>query len=408
MKYRYIIILFVITFYSCEKDTIETFDNSSLDNAKVTLVGNHIILIADGTAELALLPLVYETQTYVVDRVMDPAGKDPDFGSNTVFDVRYLNDRFKAGDVKYFLSDGTPMDEPFYSTTSLSPGKLSFYAEIAGQKTNNFTVTIVPPLVEQFEEVVFPIVFHNVTHQLVETNGGGIPAFNYERLVNGLNTAFSRIGITSPNGANAKIKFKMAEFDSKGKKMETPGINTIYLSNSDFASLKSDVKSIPEALWDVKKYFNVWVMNTGIDPVLPTHALEDFTVEGINAVTIVDETFNPNTLDPVNKGIILEAHALAQNDLDYGYIFGTFFGLLETKTGSDDFCDDTFVWVSKEKQNSRWKLNDEGMRYFSVNLMDESSARTTLSQQQVLRVREVIEKCPVFWSYKSNWAFTGE
>src|SRR5690606_17505892 len=110
----------------------------------------------------------------------NPDGNDPNFGKDTVIKVRYINDRLKAGEVKFFTEDGTEMPDPFFKTTQLSPATRTFYAEILGERTNDFTVTIVPPIATQFEEVVYPVVFHLVTTENLDNYGFGIPVENIE------------------------------------------------------------------------------------------------------------------------------------------------------------------------------------------------------------------------------------
>lgn len=401
---RILISILVLAHISCDKESIEIFDNSGVTSTEIELIANHTILVADGIAEIILSPLIYEAYTYKVDLVVDPTGTDPNFGKDSTVLIRYINDRLKEGDVEYFLEDGTQLQEPYFTTTDVSKTSQGFYAEILGEKTDVFTVNIVSPLAEEFEEVTYPVVFHMITTKINEEYGEAIPTENVDKLINALNTAYGRIGIITPNGANAKVKFKMAEYDIDGDKMKTPGINTILISDEAYADLGSNVDNVPEVLWDSKKYLNIWVMKSGKSSKLPSHAIAGFELDGLD-LELVDETFDINSLSPDKKGFIIKWSSFAQNDLDYGKLFGTFFGLYETK--GEDYCSDTFIWVEKDESNSRWKINDEGMRYMSVNIMDESSHQNTISQQQVIRIRKTIENCPVLWAYKSDWAFTG-
>ncbi len=74
--------------------------------------------------------------------------------------------------------------------------------------------------------------------------------------------------------------------------------------------------------------------------------------------------------------------------------------------GDTDFCSDTHLYkytysLYKEDMNT-------GFIFTSFNIMANYSRKNSITADQASRIREVFDKCPSRWSYKSDWAFTGK
>ena len=92
----------------------------------------------------------------------------------------------------------------------------------------------------------------------------------------------------------------------------------------------------------------------------------------------------------------------------YEYYLGTHFGLMPTVfstysgipfvNGDVDFCSDTYTYelgpIALEKNTYSDDKQAPVIYYNSCNIMDESSASTSLTYEQVLRMRKVIANCP--------------
>ncbi|TKC65431.1 hypothetical protein FBD94_02440 [Pedobacter hiemivivus] len=407
MKIKLLISLLLSSaiFISCKRDKTERFEMADYKVTKVELLADHTQLIADGKSILSFNPQVYSTYSY-----KDPSGVDTDV------DALIKADRVRPGSVKYFMEDGTSIEGVGYTTSDLSKPELKFYAIADGIKSALLTIKIRAPFADsQYQVIEYPVVFHVIQNKntVDMKQGVGSDVINYA--IEQINRTFARQVVFSPNGADTKIRFRMAEYNPQGKQMAEKGINRYSLSPEELSLLKeANLLTNPDICWDYKKYLNIWIIDTWSNNAKPPkYILQPADLNKIKGFTFTkadEPTINAAAYAMTDIGLVYQARAFGVEDVYYSAQIGKFFGLIETKSKKEDYCDDTFVYTNFYSNtnlgNSRLKKTLEGMPFLSVNIMDDATYQNTISMDQVSRMRMVTEYCPHRWAYKSNWAFT--
>ena len=413
MKTKYFIypLLMFSGLCACTPDEDEWVDFSDFQSAKVELGADHRQLIADGISTLTLNPMLYQ-----------PYKIQTDDGRDTIVYGKIPVDRLAEGTVQYFLEDGTPLKEGKYRTTDLSKSEQGFYVTANGLKSDVFKVSIREPFAEDaYETITYPVVFHLIQDKTKVELGQGVGADIVNYAFNTIYNCFARTAAFSPNGADTKIRFRLAEYDPNGRKMEEKGINRYSLSTSDLNNLNPEkIKNNPKICWDYKRYLNIWIVeNMGNSVSTPHYILNTADLNQIQGVS-----FEQLSLEEIEKqeysltdiGLIYGARDFAIEDVGYPTQMGKFFGLLDTENQKEDYCEDTFAYntykepwnTALEGSNSRLKISTDGLIFYSVNIMDASSYKNTISMDQVKRIRTITDNCPHRWAWKSDWAFTGK
>ena len=413
MKTKYFIypLLMFSGLCACTPDEDELVDFSDFQIAKVELGADHRQLIADGISTLTLNPMLYQ-----------PYKIQTDDGRDTIVYGKIPVDRLAEGTVQYFFEDGTPLKEGKYRTTDLSKSEQGFYVTANGLKSDVFKVSIREPFAEDaYETITYPVVFHLIQDKTKVELGQGVGADIVNYAFNTIYNCFARTAAFSPNGADTKIRFRLAEYDPNGRKMEEKGINRYSLSTSDLNNLNPEkIKNNPKICWDYKRYLNIWIVeNMGNSVSTPHYILNTADLNQIQGVS-----FEQLSLEEIEKqeysltdiGLIYGARDFAIEDVGYPTQMGKFFGLLDTENQKEDYCEDTFAYntykepwnTALEGSNSRLKISTDGLIFYSVNIMDASSYKNTISMDQVKRIRTITDNCPHRWAWKSDWAFTGK
>ena len=413
MKTKYFIypLLMFSGLCACTPDEDELVDFSDFQIAKVELGADHRQLIADGISTLTLNPMLYQ-----------PYKIQTDDGRDTIVYGKIPVDRLAEGTVQYFLEDGTPLKEGKYRTTDLSKSEQGFYVTANGLKSDVFKVSIREPFAEDaYETITYPVVFHLIQDKTKVELGQGVGADIVNYAFNTIYNCFARTAAFSPNGADTKIRFRLAEYDPNGRKMKEKGINRYSLSTSDLNNLNPEkIKNNPKICWDYKRYLNIWIVeNMGNSVSTPHYILNTADLNQIQGVS-----FEQLSLEEIEKqeysltdiGLIYGARDFAIEDVGYPTQMGKFFGLLDTENQKEDYCEDTFAYntykepwnTALEGSNSRLKISTDGLIFYSVNIMDASSYKNTISMDQVKRIRTITDNCPHRWAWKSDWAFTGK
>ena len=413
MKTKYFIypLLMFSGLCACTPDEDELVDFSDFQIAKVELGADHRQLIADGISTLTLNPMLYQ-----------PYKIQTDDGRDTIVYGKIPVDRLAEGTVQYFLEDGTPLKEGKYRTTDLSKSEQGFYVTANGLKSDVFKVSIREPFAEDaYETITYPVVFHLIQDKTKVELGQGVGADIVNYAFNTIYNCFARTAAFSPNGADTKIRFRLAEYDPNGRKMEEKGINRYSLSTSDLNNLNPEkIKNNPKICWDYKRYLNIWIVeNMGNSVSTPHYILNTADLNQIQGVS-----FEQLSLEEIEKqeysltdiGLIYGARDFAIEDVGYPTQMGKFFGLLDTENQKEDYCEETFAYntykepwnTALEGSNSRLKISTDGLIFYSVNIMDASSYKNTISMDQVKRIRTITDNCPHRWAWKSDWAFTGK
>ena len=371
MKTKYFIypLLMFSGLCACTPDEDELVDFSDFQIAKVELGADHRQLIADGISTLTLNPMLYQ-----------PYKIQTDDGRDTIVYGKIPVDRLAEGTVQYFLEDGTPLKEGKYRTTDLSKSEQGFYVTANGLKSDVFKVSIREPFAEDaYETITYPVVFHLIQDKTKVELGQGVGADIVNYAFNTIYNCFARTAAFSPNGADTKIRFRLAEYDPNGRKMEEKGINRYSLSTSDLNNLNPEkIKNNPKICWDYKRYLNIWIVeNMGNSVSTPHYILNTADLNQIQGVS-----FEQLSLEEIEKqeysltdiGLIYGARDFAIEDVGYPTQMGKFFGLLDTENQKEDYCEDTFAYntykepwnTALEGSNSRLKISTDGLIFYSV------------------------------------------
>ena len=413
MKTKYFIypLLMFSGLCACTPDEDELVDFSDFQIAKVELGADHRQLIADGISTLTLNPMLYQ-----------PYKIQTDDGRDTIVYGKIPVDRLAEGTVQYFLEDGTPLKEGKYRTTDLSKSEQGFYVTANGLKSDVFKVSIREPFAEDaYETITYPVVFHLIQDKTKVELGQGVGADIVNYAFNTIYNCFARTAAFSPNGADTKIRFRLAEYDPNGRKMEEKGINRYSLSTSDLNNLNPEkIKNNPKICWDYKRYLNIWIVENMVNSVSTPHYILNTAdlnqIQGVSFEQLSLEEIEKQEYSLTDIGLIYGARDFAIEDVGYPTQMGKFFGLLDTENQKEDYCEDTFAYntykepwnTALEGSNSRLKISTDGLIFYSVNIMDASSYKNTISMDQVKRIRTITDNCPHRWAWKSDWAFTGK
>lgn len=190
---------------------------------------------------------------------------------------------------------------------------------------------------------IVPVVFH-----VIHTNGS--ENISFEQIQNQIDLLNKDFSLTNPDktkirsafislAADCEIEFRLAKIDPSGNC--TNGVNRIY--SPLHVDARDNVKSIPGARWDYKKYLNIWVVSSILD-------------QSGSGGTTLGYAYLPSSVpfgNTGNDGIVIRS--------DYVGAIGTgsttgagrtlthevghYLGLLHTFqdgcSGSGDYCDDT-------------------------------------------------------------------
>ncbi|MCB6971778.1 MULTISPECIES: hypothetical protein [Butyricimonas] len=416
-------------FIGCTPEEGEVLDFSNVEIEKVELGADAEQLIADGVATLTLDPKLYQVAE----------GKDGEkvYGRIPV-------DRISGDMVKYFLEDGTELGGPEYRTTDVSKGKVSFYITANGMKSDLFTVKLREPFAEnEYEMITYPVVFHVLQTTESVTGGSKLDASLIYEFFNTMVNTFERKVAFGPNNVDTRIRFQLAEYAPDGTKMEEKGINRwtrgkyqnewwyIEGDGVEFC-IKNDFKK--DLLWDYKKYLNIWIVETmpgtiGTVTIPPRFILTG--TEPLEGIPVMQEK-NAEEFEAMDKndwklsdiGMMFDLGQFSTGDkLSLGQLgqVGQFFGLLPTEFTREgitsDYCEDTVPYEIYREEwydnngndaNNRLKVTENGLLFYSTNIMDTYSFRTAITMDQMKRIRTITDNCPLRWAWKSKWAFTGK
>lgn len=457
MKYIMSFIVLAMLFTSCEKEEQIILDMmiSPEDITKIELRADHKTLLPNGIAKMEFRPIVYATKE-VTAYVRKEDGTFETVVEKT--EAVVPSDQVPEGLIKVYDETGKELKDRIYSTTTDKPGMVkNFYATCRDLKSANIPITIreLPDL--SYEEIVIPVVFHVIS--LPATSG---PVYNVsvqylEEQLKMVSDAFNSKKTTDPNGGNAKIVFKLAEYDPAGNKMQTPGMKEYVLSASEAKSVSDATNALTgykalllkkksTLIFEPSQYFNIWLIkfttstsvsgSASYKTALPTIVHTDYelnSIPGISFKSKADKFTKSDITDCLQAGIIVSftpffsPSVQGTNEFNLATPIALYYGVLETrcddysllnKDGDNDYCPDTYnyytsfypsVYKANNLDNQPEICPERPMEYFtSFNVMDVYSRKNSISVDQAKRVRQVLEQCPERYAYKSKFAFTGK
>lgn len=412
---------------ACSPDAEVFHDNSKVDPAivdAVTIMPNQKRLIADGNAQIELQPTVYtKSGTKVPDSRVDDDW------------IEYISDTpgVVAGRVisvtDASLVGKTVTVKARVKTTGKESDPVSF--SIIASKKNEFA-----------NELVIPVVFHVLqTKDDIDNYGGEFKLERVEMQLKRLNNMFSGAVSHNPVGVNTNIKFEMAQYDQYGNRLVEPGIDRKTIADGAFSKKDgSDMDSLITAerlLWSPDNYLNVWLVsdrkgvvsdfaNDVTAKCAPCYVKAGATdiPKGLKLQEYADQTLKPSQagiiyklseLDVAERSFFVSNNNKKQGYNELGYYIGLFYGLLptcnysNTKAGTD-YCDDTIDYAATSTGgNEDWYKTMDGCYFRAENIMDDPrGVHCSVSQDQTIRMRWIMNNCVGRMQWKSTQALSGK
>ena len=412
---------------ACSPDAEVFHDNSKVDPAivdAVTIMPNQKRLIADGNAQIELQPTVYtKSGTKVPDSRVDDDW------------IEYISDTpgVVAGRVisvtDASLVGKTVTVKARVKTTGKESDPVSF--SIIASKKNEFA-----------NELVIPVVFHILqTKDDIDNYGGEFKLERVEMQLKRLNNMFSGAVSHNPVGVNTNIKFEMAQYDQYGNRLVEPGIDRKTIADGAFSKKDgSDMDSLITAerlLWSPDNYLNVWLVsdrkgvvsdfaNDVTAKCAPCYVKDGATnvPKGLRLQEYTGQTLKPSQagiiyklseLDVAERSFFVSNNNKKQGYNELGYYIGLFYGLLptcnysNTKAGTD-YCDDTIDYAATSTGgNEDWYTTMDGCYFRAENIMDDPrGVHCSVSQDQTIRMRWIMNNCVGRMQWKSTQALSGK
>lgn len=423
-KIRYSLMAFLAgCMFSCTPDKYEVVEMNTIDMnsvKEIKLRTNHFQLLADGKAQLEFCPLLITEDGFEVQ-----------------------DSRVDHSQIKYYTSSGESLSKVYTtSDKSLAGQEIEVYAKIKGQdvisNTVSFTITD-PSILDTYTEITIPIVFHLVqsNNDIIEY-GGEIPMERINLLLDRINNTFSGAVSQNAMGVDTKIRFKAALYDPSGNKLREPGINRIRVDEVSDAANDQYQTLLKEqnALWPCDKYLNIWLISdrnneySSFHSTISTQCTPRYVYDGTDLTGKpegLELSSQPTIWEPTAKeiGILYKLQSIQtmvrnflKSDNELVNCFGFYLGLLptfETYTffgDPQDYCTDTQKYCGNDVegyQNNTTSYKLVGDCFFlAENIMDDPvGVHRSISLQQSLRMRWVLNNCPERSAWKSDFAFTG-
>jgi len=436
-KLLYSLFLFFII-VSCEKEDWVEYPNSNdvSDITELSLFANSSELIANGKCSVSFLVKAYGEVQLVEYVETDVEGNYKDTLVTKTFEFK--DGRLPEDAIKIYMEDGTELDGDSFSTTS-DADSVGFYAEGGSVRSAVIKVALKPEPETDYEEITIPVIFHLISNSNNKYAIQNVTSEYLQGKLDHLNSVLAGTLASAPSTIDAKVKFELAETDPNGKVLEEKGIE--HGDAGDLTGFELNDYVSANFIWDTDKYLNIYISDwyysywgfpyvtdfqslppkyITTDPaVLPNpkkiHDPYDYTVPALTQVDSMDVEYT--SADEV--GIIISTDGLFDqtNRYSFEYMVGTFFGVFPTRfyhwyytpltNGDTDFCSDTYIYylytITREKYiyeaESPTSTNAVQVTpkyyYNSYNIMDMYSGSTTISAQQVARLRTVLEYCPL-------------
>ena len=414
-------------FTACTPEDEVFHDNSKVDPAivdAVSIMPNQKFLIADGNAQIELRPTVYTKDgmqvpdTRVDDSWIEYTSDTPGVTAGRIISV---------------------------SDAALAGKTITVKARIkaTGKESAPVTFTLVAPKKELYAtELTIPVVFHVLqTKDDIDNYGGEFKLERIEMQLKRLNNMFGGAVSQNPVGVNTNIKFVMAQYDQYGNRLVEPGVERKTIADAAFTKKDgSDIDSLIIAdrlLWPADKYLNVWLVsdrkgvvsdfandvtakcapryvNTGAENLPQGLTLTEYAGQTL-APSEAGIIYKLSELDVMERNFFVSSNNKKQGYNELGYYIGLFYGLLPTcnyqgtKAGTD-YCDDTIDYAaSSTGGNQDWYKVMDGCYFRAENIMDDPrGVHCSVSQDQTIRMRWIMNNCIGRMQWKSGYAMTGK
>lgn len=412
---------------ACSPDEEIFHDNSKVDPAivdAVTIMPNQKRLIADGNAQIELQPTVFtKSGTQVPDTRVDDDW------------IEYTSDTpgVVAGRV-ISIADASLVGKTV---------TVKARVKTTGKESDPVSFSVIASKKDQFaNELVIPVVFHILqTKDDIDNYGGEFKLERIEMQLKRLNNMFSGAVSHNPVGVNTNIRFEMAQYDQYGNRLVEPGVDRKTIADGAFSKKDGcDMDSLITAerlLWSPDNYLNVWLVsdrkgvvsdfaNDVTAKCAPCYVKAGATnvPKGLKLQEYTGQTLKPSQagiiyklseLDVAERSFFVSNNNKKQGYNELGYYIGLFYGLLptcnysNTKAGTD-YCDDTIDYAATSTGgNEDWYKTMDGCYFRAENIMDDPrGVHCSVSQDQTIRMRWIMNNCVGRMQWKSTQALSGK
>lgn len=413
-----IISVFTLLLFACGQDEFESYliPKGTDDIIEVSLHPNSPVLMADGKAELTFRIRAYtevdgwQAVAYTVDGAT--LVRDSLFTDTVALNM----DRIPADRIRITASNGETVNGLTYSTTAAA-GEVTFTCQIGDITSAPCRVQLIKPAQPTFTPRTIPVVFHLMYTSNSKSIAEGVDEKFVTEVLDRLNRVFAGNFAPAPSYLDTKITFVPLEMDNNGMQLQEKGIHRVDVSSVTTSMNKYITTASNKLLWKPEEILNIWVyeISSGkADSKGPKYVLDNGTeIPGLS-LSVLSNPSEAAISVPTDVGIVMPISTLfsskrgASLATRFEYLFGKFFGLLDTQetgegkyNGTDtDYCSDTYVprygMIGVTKRTAVVKgSTEEPVYYNSYNIMESASASTTISYEQALRIRKVMENCPL-------------
>ena len=430
---------------ACTPDDADVYLNpvKPADIKILELMADHETLLPDGEAEMNFRIMAYGIKEI---KVMKKYETSDSLSYTEVLDTlvyQIPGDELPAGYLAVYDEEGNKVENNVFSTTRTDWDVLRFYAQGGDLKSNVLEIKRRDlPDPNEYQEIVYPVIFHLLVPPANARPSYSISVEKLQEKLDRVNNIFNGLISKNPNGGNAKIVFKLAEYDQNGNLLAEKGKEVINLSSDMNQTAYEQYINTPGRIWDPNRYLNIFVAkysdnwtSTGASTYIavpPTviqkgqEAIPGITAKEVEDFTAADVTKYKDVAILLNYEGVLNVNSMEKNDAtELATIFGYYLGLktmqyserYNWETGEDennlidgdtDFCPDTYFYDPLNNFTIFKTEKAEGKRYTSFNIMEGNSRKNSITVDQARRMRMVTDRCPSRWSYKSNWAFNGK
>lgn len=414
-----LIVIFIGCMTSCLPGKYEILEMDMVDMndiQEIKLRLNHFQLLADNKAQIEFSPLLTTKDSFEV-----------------------LDSRVDHSQIEYYTTSGEMLSKTFSTADRSLIGKtIDVYAKIKGtgltSNTASFTV-MDPAISDAYTEITVPVIFHLMqSKDEILAYGGEMPIERINLLLDKINNTFSGRVSTNPMGVDTKIRFKAAVYDPYGNKLHEPGVHRIYADkviDSGKDQFQTFIKE-QNALWPYDQYLNVWLISDREKEYryfyydITRECQPKYVYPGVNPDEMLEGLeLSPQPTDytpePKDVGILYKYQSLLKmeystwnrEEFELVNSFGYYLGLLPTYGGNEDYCSDTHKYrygrgIGYKRNETAYKLVGDYF-FLAENIMDDAvGVHRSVSQQQSLRARWILENCPQRSAWKSDYAFTGK
>lgn len=406
-----------MTLFSClpqepDYNNINVVDINEVNSLQFT--PSHHTLVADGKSELELNVRLFRS-----------------------YNDEIIPSRIPEDWIEYYNVKGEKIGK-YLKATSTDPSEIKVYVQLKGYdqitdedrkellRSDTLTIQFREPIpADRYQAITYPIVFHIIQTAEEIKNYGEVQTPRLIEYYNKLNQVFNGQISVNPNGGDAKISFRLAEYDPYGRPLTQPGINRYTLETGAVGTDFYTFIKNKNLNWDPSKYLNVWLIRGASQPddklCRPYVVWENYPggLSGLSLNKIAAGTIrNPA---PQESGILLDLKGVTSYNSDVQdvlYYFGQYFGLLPNYRSDYlpyNGCSDALTYLVQPnylKNTGYTKITDvDGINYMftAENIMDDPrSHHKAITLDQIARIRKAAEWCPDRQAYLSDFAFTGK